>query len=129
MTSSTDRIMFRSTVFALSTLSLTCLAQETPDSWYEDGRNVVERNLAYRNLASSNAIAKNVILFVGDGMGVSTVTAARILAGQLEGNPGEENELFFETFPNVALSKTYNTGKSNRDCFNFSIVMGSSWYS
>ena len=109
MTSSTGRIMFRSTVFALSTLSLTCLAQETPDSWYEDGRNVVERNLAYRNLASSNAIAKNVILFVGDGMGVSTVTAARILAGQLEGNPGEENELFFETFPNVALSKTYNT--------------------
>ena len=26
--------------------------------------------------------AKNVILFVGDGMGFSTVTAARILAGQ-----------------------------------------------
>ena len=42
-------------------------------------------------------------------MGVSTVTAARILAGQLEGNPGEEHELSFETFPNVALAKTYNT--------------------
>ena len=50
-----------------------------------------------------------MILFVGDGMGVSTVTAARILEGQLNGNYGEENELFFETFPNVALSKTYNT--------------------
>ena len=33
--------------------------------------------------------AKNIILFVGDGMGVSTVTAARILEGQLRGEPGE----------------------------------------
>ncbi|MYI02081.1 MAG: alkaline phosphatase, partial [Gammaproteobacteria bacterium] len=53
--------------------------------------------------------AKNVILFVGDGMGVSTGTAARILEGQLRGETGEENELFFETFPNLALAKTYNT--------------------
>ena len=45
------------------------------------------------------ARAKNVILFVGDGMGVTTVTAARILDGQLRGEHGEENELFFETFP------------------------------
>lgn len=33
--------------------------------------------------------AKNVILFVGDGMGVSTVTVTRIHAGQLAGNDGE----------------------------------------
>lgn len=52
---------------------------------------------------------RNVILFIGDGMGVSTVTAARILAGQRSGQPGEENSLSFETFPNVALIKTYNT--------------------
>ncbi len=58
-----------------------------------------------------NAVAapRNVVLFVGDGMGVSTVTAARILAGQLEGKAGEEHELSFEAFPNVALIKTYNT--------------------
>ncbi len=53
--------------------------------------------------------ARNVILFLGDGMGVSTVTAARILAGQLAGKLGEEHVLPFETFPNVALVKTYNT--------------------
>jgi len=52
---------------------------------------------------------RNVILFIGDGMGVSTVTAARILAGQRSGQPGEENSLSFESFPNVALIKTYNT--------------------
>jgi alkaline phosphatase len=50
-------------------------------------------------------IAKNVILFIGDGMGASTVTAARIYKGQKSGNPGEETVLNFEDFPNVALSK------------------------
>lgn len=49
-----------------------------------------------------------VILFVGDGMGVSTVTAARILDGQNKGLAGEENLLAFERFPHVALVKTYN---------------------
>jgi len=52
---------------------------------------------------------RNVILFLGDGMGVSTVTAARILAGQLQGQTGEEHLLAFETFPELALVKTYNT--------------------
>jgi alkaline phosphatase len=55
--------------------------------------------------------AKNIILFVGDGMGVSTVTAARILEGQLRGESGEENLLSFERFPHVALSKTYSTNQ------------------
>ncbi|WP_241761223.1 alkaline phosphatase [Erythrobacter sp. NAP1] len=53
--------------------------------------------------------AKNVILFIGDGMGISTITAARIYAGQKRGQSGEEYVLPFETFDNVALVKTYNT--------------------
>jgi alkaline phosphatase len=52
---------------------------------------------------------RNVILFIGDGMGISTITAARIHAGQLAGGSGEEHNLSFDTFPNVALVKTYNT--------------------
>lgn len=55
------------------------------------------------------ARAKNVILFVGDGMGISTVTAARIYEGQKRGETGEENLLSFEKFPQTALIKTYNT--------------------
>ena len=51
---------------------------------------------------------RNVILFVGDGMGVSTVTAARIFAGQAHGETGEEGYLSFEEFPHLALIKTYN---------------------
>jgi alkaline phosphatase len=53
--------------------------------------------------------AKNVILFIGDGMGISTITAARIYAGQKQGQTGEEFQLSFEKFENVALVKTYNT--------------------
>lgn len=53
--------------------------------------------------------AKNVILFIGDGMGVSTVTAGRIFDGQSQGMSGEEHYLSFEEFENVALIKTYNT--------------------
>ena len=55
--------------------------------------------------------AKNVIVFIGDGMGMSTITAARIYRGQLRGKSGEENQLSFEQFPTVGLSKTYNVNK------------------
>jgi len=59
--------------------------------------------------------AKNIIVFIGDGMGVSTVTASRIFDGQSKGLQGEENELPFEVFPNVALVKTYSTNQQVPD--------------
>lgn len=52
---------------------------------------------------------KNIIVFIGDGMGVSTITAARIFDGQSKGKKGEEHELSFESFEELALIKTYNT--------------------
>ncbi|HIF75447.1 MAG TPA: alkaline phosphatase [Porticoccaceae bacterium] len=91
------------------------LAQETSQPWYADGQAAIQRNKALRNAIPADAVAKNVILFVGDGMGISTVTAARIFEGQLRGESGEENELSFESFPNVALSKTYNTNAQVAD--------------
>ena len=60
-------------------------------------------------LASGQSYAKNVIFFLGDGMGISTITAARIYAGQAAGATGEEYSLAFEEFPHLALIKTYNT--------------------
>ena len=60
-------------------------------------------------LATPMVHGKNVIFFLGDGMGVSTITAARIYAGQQQGDPGEEYNLAFDHFDNVALVKTYNT--------------------
>lgn len=59
--------------------------------------------------------ARNIILFIGDGMGVSTVTAARIYDGQSRGETGEENRLAFEHFPNVALVQTYNSNQQVPD--------------
>ena len=48
------------------------------------------------------AEAKNVVFFLGDGMGISTITAARIFAGQTRGTDGEEFDLAFDHFDNVA---------------------------
>ena len=71
------------------------------------------RNLELR--AASNGIARNEILFVGDDMGVSTVTATRIMDGQFLGGASEEHALRFEQFPNLALSKTYNINQQIAD--------------
>ena len=59
--------------------------------------------------------ARNVVLFIGDGMGVTTVTALRIFDGQSQGLQGEEHTLAFERFPNVALVKVYNTNQQVPD--------------
>jgi len=72
--------------------------------WYAAGQSAVTDRLP----ATARAPAKNVILFIGDGMGVTTVTAARILQGQMNGGFGEENSLSFEYFPHTGMAKTYN---------------------
>ncbi len=82
------------------------------DPWFESGRAAVSRALALHPHAGR---ARNVVLFVGDGMGLSTVTAARILEGQLRGGTGEEHALAFEALPYVALAKTYNTNQQVPD--------------
>lgn len=82
--------------------------------WYSDGANAIEKKRALMH-DRSRGKAKNVILFIGDGMGVSTVTAARIFAGQLQGQSGEEFNLAFDEFPYTGLSRTYNTDMQTPD--------------
>ncbi|MFD0740450.1 alkaline phosphatase [Lysobacter koreensis] len=82
---------------------------ETPAWWFRDGA----AQAAQRGAMAGRA--KNVILFVGDGMSLTTVAAARILDGQRQGRPGEENRLAWEHFPATALSKTYNTDTQTPD--------------
>jgi alkaline phosphatase len=86
--------------------------EESPESWRRDGLNAIER--AKKNKIRKDK-AKNVILFVGDGMGITTLTAARIMEGQMRGESGEENSLSFEQFPFVALSKTYSANQQTSD--------------
>jgi alkaline phosphatase len=85
---------------------------ESAEAWKRDGWNAIERA---KKEKIRKGKAKNVILFIGDGMGVSTLTAARILEGQLRGESGEENRLSFEDFPYSALSKTYGTNQQTSD--------------
>ncbi|XP_046377254.2 alkaline phosphatase-like [Haliotis rufescens] len=59
--------------------------------------------------------AKNIILFVGDGMGITTTFAARVLKGQLRNASGEETLLSFEEFPYVGMSRTYSIDKQTTD--------------
>ena len=87
-------------------------AAENPQKWYRDGAREAR---AGASLQPNNRPAKNVILFVGDGMGLSTVAAARILEGQINGHSGEENALSFERFPYLSLSKTYSVDGQTPD--------------
>lgn len=84
---------------------------QTSSSWYTEAQANITAKLA-RTQATD---AKNVILFVGDGMGISTLTAARILEGQQAGRSGEEGLLSFESFPYTALVKTYNVDAQTPD--------------
>jgi alkaline phosphatase len=85
---------------------------ETPETWKSGGKAAIARAKQKQNFKSR---AKNVILFVGDGMGISTITAARILEGQLRGESGEENLLSFEQFPYSAFSRTYSANQQTSD--------------
>ncbi len=53
--------------------------------------------------------AKNVILFIGDGMGVSTITATRVYS------VGVAGELVMDQFPYTALSRTYSADSITPD--------------
>ncbi|MFZ8963979.1 MAG: alkaline phosphatase [Steroidobacteraceae bacterium] len=80
--------------------------------WMTSGQREVTRRLEEQPLTGR---ARNVILFIGDGMGISTITAARILEGQLRGESGEDNALSFEQLPYLALSKTYSNNQQVSD--------------
>ena len=87
---------------------------ETPAGWYQAGQDWVQQRQEALGDESVPA-ARNVILFVGDGMSLTTVAAARILQGQQRGQTGEENYLFFEQLDNLGLAKTYNTNQQTPD--------------
>ncbi|KKD62351.1 alkaline phosphatase [Grimontia sp. AD028] len=107
------------TTFTLSLLT-TCLiantaiakAPQQDDVWYTDAKAAIEQAKKNKPILGK---AKNIIVFIGDGMSVGTITAGRIYAGQQQGQSGEEYRLAMETLPNVALSKTYNTDMQTPD--------------
>lgn len=113
-------ILATATAAVMTSYAIGAIAQTTPlvqgpesvSDWYQAGQQFVHDG---ERVTRNRGKAKNVILFVGDGMGVSTVTAARILEGQLKGHPGEENRLSFENYPHTAFSKTYSWDQQTSD--------------
>jgi len=79
--------------------------QQANDSYFKQAEAELQKIIDRK---PNTGKAKNVILFIGDGMSVTTVTAARIFDGQKKGVDGESNKLSFEELlPYAALSKTY----------------------
>ncbi|GIY78527.1 alkaline phosphatase [Caerostris extrusa] len=69
--------------------------------WYQQAKSTLLKNL---DDDRNYNVAKNLILFIGDGMGMTTVTTARILRDRRV-DTREENELAFDKFEYVALAK------------------------
>jgi len=73
--------------------------------WSESAQNLLRNKLDKRPRLTGRA--KNVIMFLGDGLSVPTLAATRAYIGQKEGKSGEEVVLSFEEFPSTGVSKTY----------------------
>jgi alkaline phosphatase len=65
-------------VSSFLTVGVAQAAEPTPADWFNAGRQTV---IDAKHLHSNERRAKNVILFIGDGMGISTITASRIYDG------------------------------------------------
>ncbi|XP_012347132.1 alkaline phosphatase-like isoform X3 [Apis florea] len=110
------------TIFGLTVVLLTIheivfvqAGEQERVAWYEGATRAIEGRIrasaatwSASGSAPAGGVARGVVLFVGDGMGMSTLTAARILSGQRHGNTGEEAQLAWDSFPAVALARTYN---------------------
>jgi alkaline phosphatase len=72
--------------------------ERSKDFWMEKAQNSLKEKLSQKlNLNK----AKNLVIFIGDGMGISTQMATRVYKEDVR------TELSFEKFPHTGLSKTY----------------------
>lgn len=100
---------------AVALCASTVIAQDLPQAG-SDYFTAAETVLAARIAAKPNTnTAKNVILFVGDGMGVAPNYGTRLFAGQQQGLLGEEYNLPHDLFPHSALIKTHNINAQTPD--------------
>lgn len=83
--------------------------------WRNQAESYLKRVLQYDGNQKGAGVAKNIIIFIGDGMGIASLSTGRIFKGQLAGRSGEEEVLSFDHFPNTGFSKTYNTDQQVPD--------------
>jgi len=100
---------------AFLALSAAVSAQDLPQAgspWFQSGQATIAERLA---LQPNTNKAKNVILFTADGNGVGSNYAIRLFSGQLAGGLGDDYVQPQETFPNLALVKTYSSNGQTPD--------------
>lgn len=79
--------------------------EDTKEYWMKDAQEAIEARIKRHAQRSLPEKARNVVMFLGDGMSIPTLAAARTLLGQRNGQPGEEDQLSFESFPTAGLVK------------------------
>ncbi|XP_033249501.1 alkaline phosphatase, tissue-nonspecific isozyme [Drosophila miranda] len=88
----------------------------TASYWLKQARDQVAARLdRTQDTVTDGRRAKNIIMMLGDGLSITTLTAARILKGQRLGRSGEETKLAVEEFPYSGLCKTYCTNEQAPD--------------
>ncbi|HET7714617.1 MAG TPA: alkaline phosphatase [Bauldia sp.] len=105
MTRSFAHLLAGGSIVAMASAAVAQDLPQANDSYFKAAQAELQAQLARQPITGK---AKNIILFVGDGMSVPTVTAARIMAGQMRGADGESNDLMLDTFPFTGLAKTYS---------------------
>lgn len=77
------------------------------NQWVTENVNEIKKRISNLGIVTESDLptVKNVILFIGDGMGLSTLTAARIFKGQKHGRLGEYEKLIWDKFPALAHVK------------------------
>ncbi|WP_185983191.1 alkaline phosphatase [Aureimonas mangrovi] len=110
--------MFRRTLTSITALALstsTLVAQELPQAqseYFTAGQSAIAERVAMENNTNR---AKNIVLFVADGMGIGTNYGIRLFDGQQKGMLGEEHNLPHDLFPHSAIMKTYNINAQTPD--------------
>jgi len=110
--------MHKTTAIVSLTVALfatTAIAQDLPQSsseYFTVAQDALAERLA---LEPNTNQARNVILFVADGMGLGTNYGIRLFEGQQMGLLGEEHNLPHDLFPHSALMKTFNINAQTPD--------------
>ncbi|PAA76423.1 hypothetical protein BOX15_Mlig032661g4 [Macrostomum lignano] len=97
---------------------------ESPQWWVNRGRaDLLAAKAAASNLQRGRA--KNLVFFLGDGLSLTSTMAGRVYKGQLQNRSGEEAQLSYETFPQIALAKTYDCDFQTSDSGATATAIGS----
>jgi alkaline phosphatase len=110
---------------ALVALAMPAVAQDLPQAgspWFTAAQATIAQRLAVQ---PNTGRAKNVILFTADGNGVGTNYAIRLFSGQQAGGLGDDYVQPHETFPYVALVKTYSANGQTPDSAPTAMAMNS----